>query len=121
MRVLIGVTSCEKFAERRKAQLETWIVEAWLTPRFLPELEIRFFVGTEGAGVKDPDPLCHYLQCGDRYEDQIAKTEALVEFALKHGFDFLFKCDDDTYVRVDRLLASGFEKHDWNVPTYFKC
>jgi fringe-like protein len=41
------------------------------------------------------------------------KTEALAKYALDTGYDFVFKCDDDTYVNVERLLASGFESHDY--------
>jgi hypothetical protein len=42
------------------------------------------------------------------------KTEALARYALKHGYDYVFKCDDDTYVYPDRLLRSGFENYDYS-------
>ena len=110
MKVLIGVTSCEQNEERRRAQLETWIIEAWLTP-WPVELEIKFFLGARFEAA--PDPLCCYLPCCDDYASLPEKHDELVKFALANKFDFLFKCDDDTYLRVDRLLASGFEKYDY--------
>ena len=37
--------------------------------------------------------------------------QAIYRWALAHGFAFVYKCDDDTFVYLDRLLASGFEHY----------
>jgi hypothetical protein len=41
------------------------------------------------------------------------KTQEVFLYALNHGFDFVFKCFEDTYVSLARLSASGFEKWDY--------
>ena len=53
------------------------------------------------------------------------RVRELARWALADGYDYVFKCDDDTYVWVDRLLASGFERwdycgfsHDWHTPRF---
>jgi len=55
-----------------------------------------------------------FLNCGDAYEDLAEKTYRFLSFCISHfEFDFIFKCDDDTYVHIPRLLACGFEQHDY--------
>ena len=41
------------------------------------------------------------------------KTQAICKYAVSHGYTNVFKCDNDTYVDVPRLLTSGFENHDY--------
>lgn len=41
------------------------------------------------------------------------RTQLMVRWALEHGYDYLFRTDTDTYVWVNRLLASGFEQYDY--------
>ena len=48
---------------------------------------------------------CCTAQCPDDYNSLSLKTRWLCLWAITNFmFDFLFKCDDDTYVHVDRLL-----------------
>jgi hypothetical protein len=37
----------------------------------------------------------------------------MCQWALLHGYDFVYKSDDDAYVVPERLLASGFEQFDY--------
>ena len=41
------------------------------------------------------------------------KVREVVRWAYDQGYDHLFKVDTDTYVDIPRLLASGFEAHDY--------
>ena len=41
------------------------------------------------------------------------RTQLMVRWALEHGYDYMFRTDTDTYVWVNRLLACGFEQHDY--------
>lgn len=55
---------------------------------------------------------------GDQYNlenDPIRtlRTKAMCKYAFDRGYDHLFRCDTDTYVWTNRLLACGFEQHDY--------
>lgn len=69
---------------------------------------------------KDIEPFAHHVEARlfygddlgvpDDYEHLPHKTQAICKWALEHGFDFLFKCDDDTAVYVDRLVREVLER-----------
>jgi hypothetical protein len=88
----IVVKSCVAHEDREAAQFDTW---AELTP-------IVYFATGEILGI--PDDYAHLPH----------KTHAMCRF-LTGAFaeDFAFFCDTDTYVHVPRLLASGYEQHDY--------
>lgn len=67
-------------------------------------VEARFFFGKTDAPVPSVEDEVH-LECPDHYEALPLKTRAICKWALEHDFDFLFKCDDDTAVYIDRLVA----------------
>lgn len=90
------------YRARALAQRQTWIPE-------LRGADVRFFMG--GGEPQCGDEVC--LPVDDSYAGLPAKTQAICRWAVEHGYDFVFKCDDDTYVRPERLLASGFEAHDY--------
>lgn len=58
---------------------------------------------------KDDEVL---LQVPDDYRHIAVKVRAIFQYALSQGFEYVFKCETDTYVVPDRLLKSGFENHD---------
>src|SRR5258708_1228755 len=108
MRLLIAITSCRKYEENgnNKAVRETWLASA----RALC-LDGRFFIGdttlvTPADAIKLPVP--------DDYKSLPYKTRAMAKWALEKGFDFVYKCDRDTYVVPRRLLNSGFSAHDYH-------
>jgi len=37
----------------------------------------------------------------------------MFEWAYREGFDYVFKCDDDTYLFPERLMKSGFQRWDY--------
>lgn len=41
------------------------------------------------------------------------RTQGMVRWALEQGYDYLFRCDTDAYVWVNRLMACGYEQHDY--------
>ena len=53
------------------------------------------------------------LQCPDDYVHISVKVREMFRWAYAHGYDFVFKCETDTYVELARLMRSGFEKHDF--------
>lgn len=54
------------------------------------------------------------LECPDTYATLVAKTHALTKWARARDYDWMFKCDDDTYVRPRQLLASNFSTADYS-------
>ena len=95
VKILIGICSCDRFSERRRAIRETWL-------RNLPfGINVLFFSGD--AGETD-EPGLVSLPVEDSYEQLAAKVHCFYRYALEHyDFEYLFKCDDDTYVRPERL------------------
>lgn len=106
-RPLIAIVSCQRYRERRDASRRTWL-------RAVTPEAYAFFMGGETAPVREPcETDCVYLGCGDGYQDLTFKVRAIVRWALERGFSHLFKVDDDTYIDPWKLLASGFEQHDY--------
>jgi hypothetical protein len=100
MHVLIGVVSAQSLPERREACLATWASAT-------PGCALVFVTGGHACAA----PLRHgcRLECPapDDYPSLPQKTRALCAWALEHtDCDYLFKCDDDTYVHLPRLLAA---------------
>jgi hypothetical protein len=107
-------TRCLDQQERVNTIRDTWLKE-------LPEgVDYKFFYGTKFRVDKERrnpppqpklrDPLADevYLDCGDYYTENPAKMQGICKYALDHGYDFLLRTDDDTFVYPDRLL-----KEDW--------
>ena len=99
MKIAIAIMSCVKNAERREAVRRTWVKD-------IPfGIDYFFFVGH--VGVSDAISL----PCGDAYEDCAFKQIEMIKFVK--DYDYVFFCDDDTYVVIDRLMLCGFEAHDY--------
>lgn len=123
-KVLVAIPACHKYAygkfedkrighntgesyERVRAVRETW---AKYVPAF-SNVSLRFFYGAGNSHELFNDEVA--LEVPDDYAHLPHKTKAIYQWALGKGFDYVFKCDDDTFVYVDRLLASGFEALDY--------
>jgi hypothetical protein len=107
MKIAILIKACKtsRDAALRKKQRETWVGK-WssLCPIF-------WFVGNGDAQVSEESVI--HVDCGDRYEDLIAKTRAMVRWAIEQDYDYCFFTDTDTFVAVEKLLKSGYEQHDY--------
>ena len=104
-RVLVGICSCTGADARRSAVRRTWL-------KGLPQgMTAVFFVGA-GPAVDKADVV--QLPVQDDYCALPQKVQALFRYALeRYDFDYLFKCDDDTYVCAERLLALAGEGGDY--------
>ncbi len=95
-RILIGVCSCHMYPEKRQAIRETWL------SRKSDGVISRFFVGRGETALPEEDTI--EVEAGDSYDELPAKVLAFFRHALiNFEFDWLFKCDDDTYVVPERL------------------
>ena len=93
-------------ASRICAVRETW----WRDLANHPNVTGKFFFGRGEDRQPLPDEV--FLDVADDYVSLPHKVQGIVRWALERDFDFLFKCDDDTFVWVDRLLSGGFEHFD---------
>jgi Galactosyltransferase len=100
VKMFLGVLSCHKHATRRDACLETW---ANLKQR--DDVDLVFILGDGRDAWPVREGCLLHCPCPDDYESLSMKTRWLCLWAItNYSFDFLFKCDDDTYVHVERLL-----------------
>lgn len=105
VRVLVGICSCNTAANRRKACRETWLSHP------APGIECKFFLGRREPIEGEDDVVA--LWVNDDYAHLPAKGLAFYQYALEHyDFDWLFKCDDDTYVALDRLESLCDDRYD---------
>ena len=100
VKMLIGVLSCRKYATRREACLATWANVKWRD-----EVDLVFILG-DG---RHPEPVRQgsllLCPCPDDRDNLSRKMRLFCQWAVaNYDFEFLFKCDDDTYVHIDRLL-----------------
>jgi hypothetical protein len=82
---------------------ETWLKDC--------SVDYRFVLGQNQVGSLAVDEIA--FDVTDLNQGCYDKTRSLVRFALDGGYDYLFKCDIDSYVHVPRLLRSGFEQHEF--------
>lgn len=103
LKFLIGALSAAAYHDRRQACLETW---ANVGDR--DEVDVVFLIGQQDCGLPRREGPILYCPCPDNYESLPQKTRWFCLWALVNfQFDYLLKCDDDTYVDIPRLLSCG--------------
>jgi hypothetical protein len=101
-RIIVGALSGLLYEDRRLRCRRTWFLDArraGLLPVFL--------LGAHGE-VAQPCLLDDrlLLPCPDAYDTLPQRTRWFCRWALAQTeWEYLFKCDDDTYVAMDRLAA----------------
>lgn len=110
MKCLIAISSCGDFERNgnNQAMRETWLPDIGK----FPGLDYRFFFGT-GQGEPDLEDSVILRDLDDGYGSLSYKTQSSLRWAHAEGYDFVFRCFPDTYVRVDRLMACGFREFDY--------
>jgi len=114
-RVLIAIHASHSQPEQMQAQRETWLRKLYGLADY------KFFLGhphcddADVVSLEIPDgPIWLNQRNGPRTLVLNRKTEGLIKYAFENEYDYVFKCDDDTYVWPDRLLWSSFEKYDYS-------
>lgn len=54
-----------------------------------------------------------YVDCPDEREWMVLKNQALFRYVLDQGYDYCFRCCDDTWVYPERLMNAGLEGFDY--------
>ena len=105
MKLLIGISSCQAYEEKgnNQAMRDTWLADATSLG-----IDHRFFHG-KGAESKEDVVI---VPCKDDYYGLMHKDKLQYFWSIEHGYDYMYRCDHDTYCRPERLLLSGFEKYD---------
>lgn len=103
MRILIAIVSCHARLGYSNLVRETWAP-------LVSGADLKFFMG---RGPRDPLPDEVILDCDDSYMGLPDKVRAIVRWALKQGYDYVLKCDDDVVVMPKALLASDYAQHDF--------
>jgi hypothetical protein len=73
--------------------------------------DVRYFLGHSPMAPPRLDEII--LDCDDGYHHLSAKTQLIRRWALANGYDYLWKVDDDCYLRPERLLGNGFASLDY--------
>ncbi len=107
--ILVGICSCTSpWAKiRRDTVRETWL----RYPQ--PGIECLFFVGGNEPIEKDEERDTVRVNSDDSYHFLPKKVLEFFRYALKHyDFEWLFKCDEDTYLALDRLKDLADPEYD---------
>lgn len=104
-----GVSQLDRLAACR----ETWIRD--IKPH-ADYLDYRFFYGEGGTRAPEPDEV--FIPVSDEYRHLPLKLCAAYHWAKEQGYSRVYKCDDDTFVWVDRL-ARDFLSPEWENEPYY--
>src|ERR1700690_1360806 len=111
MKLFIAISSCENWEKKglNDPARKTWLPEA--TRLGLP---YKFFHGIGSTPKED----VVVLNCDDSYRHLAAKFKAKTQWVLEQGYEYMFACQPDCYVRPERLLTSGIERQDYMGAVY---
>jgi hypothetical protein len=96
-RILICVYACNAYAKRLKVCIDTWITDA-------ARIGQQVLIVRSGPVTKRFGDIL-MLKVPDTYSTLPQKTRALCQWAITQpDWDYLFKCDDDTYISIPRFV-----------------
>jgi hypothetical protein len=111
MKILAGVYTCDKHHERASIVKKTYYKD------FInANIDTKFIVSNKDNLV-DENYLS--LPCEPHYEHLPQKTFFFLKYAYDKKYDYIFKCDDDTFICVDKLLEINFNYFDY-VGNFFR-
>lgn len=97
---------------RVQALRETWLKDI---ETFKSHVSYKLFYGEPHTRTPLPDEV--FLGVPDNYGSLPLKTIAICRYAKEHGYDFIYKCDDDTGVYVDRIIQEVLS-NQWDYAGY---
>jgi hypothetical protein len=100
VKLLFAIMCCNARADLADAPRTTWASEC----------DYKIFYG-RGQHPLQQDEVG--LDCGDEYAETAFKLQEMCRWALGHDYDGMFKVDDDTYCRPERILDAGYERYDF--------
>jgi len=111
MNLLVAVKSCrrDRALGYHQAIRDTW--GRGLDVRFFMGLPVEERLTAQGPDV-EPDEVI--LNCKDDYESLPFKTQAILAWSTGRDFDYTFLCDNDTFLKPDKLYRTDFKKYDYS-------
>lgn len=112
MKLLIAISTCFGFEKNgnNQAMRDTWLPDV----KKFPGLEYRMFMGFGQGAETNLVPDGVFLpEVPDGYGHLTYKTRASLRWAHEHDYNFVLRAFPDTYIRVDRLMASSFRDFDY--------
>jgi hypothetical protein len=101
---MIGIVSCRRHAARQDGCRASWMRAARGRDDNDDDVVTLFIVGDENVAEPQRVGDTLYVPSRDDYESLPQKTRGLMFWAARAGAERVFKCDDDTFVHVERLL-----------------
>ena len=109
-RLIIGALSGWKYHGRRERCIASWMSDA--SDRGIQSVFLMGCATLQQAELTGPHYLC--LPCPDDYPHLTQRTWQFCRWALQQSdWDYLFKCDDDTYVSIPRLADYDLGQRDY--------
>lgn len=104
--IVVGICSFHGMGDKRKAVRSTWLAHP------AQGVECMFFVGGNRAPEGEEEDTVG-LDAADGYNELPGKVKSFFRYALEnYEFEWLFKCDDDTYLELSRLASLIDEDYD---------
>lgn len=104
--IIVGICSWMGALEKREAVRNTWLRHP------AKGIECLFFIGGKRVPAGEKKDMV-VLDVPDGYNELPAKVMAFFRYALDHyDFEWLFKCDDDTYLDLTRLASVADSDYD---------
>lgn len=102
---VIGILTCEAHADRDAACRSTWVHSAHATGH----VDCVFIIGKRDIKFPRLHGDILYVPCPDDYASLTQKTRWFCAWALQnYDFEYLFKCDNDTFIEIGRLLQNEY-------------
>ena len=113
MKILTTILTCTATQNRADACLGTWV-------RDIKKPHDYLFYGDHKQSISMAKTLDCTPDLGEHRQRLPEKTFKMLVKALDYEWDFLFKCDDDTFVTFDRLIDL-LKNYNFNDDLYIGC
>ena len=97
MKILVAILTCESSQNRADACYKSWIQD-------IQEPHSYYFYGSKNQSEKISRTWNCEPNDGEARFRLPEKTYKMLVKSLNYDWDFLFKCDDDTYVNFNKLV-----------------
>ena len=107
LKILIAVESCFRDLQNGSHQVirETWGKD------LDSSVDLRFFIGGAERLLLQEDEI--QLDVKDDYDNLPYKTKEIFRWGWTKGYDFIFKCDVDSFLVPSKLLSCNFKSYDY--------